>query len=145
MAFHQVDEYVWWRLSLSSPVGKWDRPSAFQAPELSERRTWQQKSEQSLPRHHGYQGDLRKQFWKLSGVSSLPPSETLCKVLCISFLVLKMPMFQLFPALTKLREQYRYKCQWKNMAAGEVYRANFQLFWQNSLVHSFRSGKQSAY
>lgn len=113
MAFHQVDEYVWWRLSLSSLVGKWDRPSAFQAPELSERRTWQQKSEQSLPWHRGYQGDLRKQFWKLSGVSSLPLSETLCKVLSISFLVLKLPMFQLFPALTKLREQYRYKCRGK--------------------------------
>lgn len=145
MAFHQVDEYLWWGHSLSSPVGKWDHVSAFQVPEPSERWTWQQQSEQSLPQHWGYQGDLRKQWWKLSGVSSPSQSETPCKVLCISFLVLKMVMFQLFPALTKLREHYRYKCQWKNMAAGKVYRANFQLFWQNSLVHSFRSGKQSAY
>jgi hypothetical protein len=33
----------------------------------------------------------------------------------------------------------------QNMAAVKVDRANFQLFWQNSLVHPFEFGKQSAY
>lgn len=33
----------------------------------------------------------------------------------------------------------------QNMAAGKVDKADFSLFWQNSLVHPFRSGKQSAY